>query len=444
VVAGGTVVVAMAALTLTGLGFLASIGLSTSLVVLFAVATALTLLPALLSLLGNRIDAGRLVGRRRPVRRAEDTAWWRFAHRISGRPWPYLAVAAVVLLALAAPALQMETGFPDAGDDSTSTTHRRAYDLLAEGFGPGFNAPLLLVADLRRPGVDAKAIGALSERIAADPGIAMVGQPRTSPAGDTVVLPTIPTTAPADAETSETLGRVRELVPANVAVSGLTAMTDDLTEQLSDTLPIFIAAILAASFLLLMVVFRSIAVPLKAAVMNLLSIGGAYGIVVAVFQWGWLKDLFGLERTFLIASPMPIIFFAVLFGLSMDYEVFLLSRIREEYDATADNAESVARGSAATGRVITSAALIMTVVFLSFVADPSPLVRMLGLGLSSAIVLDATIVRMVLVPATMALMGRANWWLPRWLDRRLPHLSMEGADVPRQPEQVLVGASGRR
>jgi RND superfamily putative drug exporter len=444
VVAGGTVVVAMAALTLTGLGFLASIGLSTSLVVLFAVATALTLLPALLSLLGNRIDSGRLVGRRRPVRRAQDTAWWRFAHRISGRPWPYLAVAAVVLLALAAPALQMETGFPDAGDDSTSTTHRRAYDLLAEGFGPGFNAPLLLVADLRRPGVDAKAIGALSERIAADPGIAMVGQPRTSPAGDTVVLPTIPTTAPADAETSETLGRVRELVPANVAVSGLTAMTDDLTEQLSDTLPIFIAAILAASFLLLMVVFRSIAVPLKAAVMNLLSIGGAYGIVVAVFQWGWLKDLFGLERTFLIASPMPIIFFAVLFGLSMDYEVFLLSRIREEYDATADNAESVARGSAATGRVITSAALIMTVVFLSFVADPSPLVRMLGLGLSSAIVLDATIVRMVLVPATMALMGRANWWLPRWLDRRLPHLSMEGADVPRQPEQVLVGASGRR
>jgi putative drug exporter of the RND superfamily len=444
VVAGGTVVVAMAALALTGLGFLASIGLSTSLVVLFAVATALTLLPALLSLLGNRIDAGRLVGRRRPVRRAEDTAWWRLAHRISGRPWPYLAVAAAVLLALAAPALQMETGFPDAGDDPTSTTHRRAYDVLAEGFGPGFNAPLLLVADLRRPGVDAKAIGALSERIAADPGIAMVGQPRISPAGDTVVLPTIPTTAPAAAETSETLERVRELVPANVAVSGLTAMTDDLTEQLSDTLPIFIAAILAASFLLLMVVFRSIAVPLKAAVMNLLSIGGAYGIVVAVFQWGWLSDLFGLERTFLIASPMPTIFFAVLFGLSMDYEVFLLSRIREEYDATGDNAESVARGSAATGRVITSAALIMTVVFLSFIADPSPLVRMLGLGLSSAIVLDATIVRMVLVPATMALMGRANWWLPGWLDRRLPHVRMEGAAVPRQPEQVLVGAAGRR
>jgi len=441
--ANGTVVVAMAALVLTGLGFLASIGLSTSLVVLLAVATALTLLPALLSLLGDRIDAGRLVGRRRPVKQAEDTAWWRFAHRVAARPWPYLAVASALLLALAAPALSMETGFPDAGDEPTSTTYRRAYDLMAEGFGPGFNAPLLLVADLRSPGVDAQAIPALSERIAGDPGIAMVGEPRTSPAADTVVLPMIPTTAPADAETSETLQRVRDLAPANVAVSGLTAMTDDLTGQLADTLPIFIAAILAASFLLLMVVFRSVAVPLKAAVMNLLSIGGAYGVVVAVFQWGWLGNLFNLDGTVVIASPLPTLFFAVLFGLSMDYEVFLLSRIREAYHATGDNAESVARGIAGTGRVITSAALIMTVVFLSFVANPSPFVKMTGLGLAVAILLDATIVRMVLVPATMALLGRANWWLPRWLDRRLPHAGIEGAAVPRQPEPVLVGASGR-
>jgi RND superfamily putative drug exporter len=338
----------------------------------------------------------------------------------------------------------MQTGFPDAGDDSASSTHRRAYDLLAEGFGPGFNAPLLLVADLRAPGADAGDIPALSARIAADPGIATVGEPRTSPGGDTVVLPTIPTTAPADAATSETLARVRDLVPRNVAVSGLTAMTDDLTEQLQDTLPVFIAAILAASFLLLMVVFRSVVVPLKAAVMNLLSIGGAYGVVVAVFQWGWLKGLFNLEETIPIASPLPTIFFAVLFGLSMDYEVFLLSRIRENYDATGDTAESVARGMAATGRVITSAALIMTVVFLGFVANPSPLVKMLGLGLATAIVLDATIVRMVAVPAAMALLGRANWWLPGWLDRRLPQMGLESAaGVPRQPEPEPAGASGR-
>ncbi len=442
--AGGTVVVAMAALVLTGLGFLASIGLGTSLVVLFAVGTALTLLPALLSLLGDRIDAGRLVGRGRPSTPVEDTAWWRFAHRVSNRPWPYLLVASAVLVTLATPALWMQTGFPDAGDDSTTTTHRRAYDLLAEGFGPGFNGPLLLVADLGEPGVDTRTLPALVDRVATDPGIAMVGAPWVSPAGDTIVLATTPTTAPADPATARTLERVRDLVPANVAVSGLTAMTADLTAQLSDTLPIFIAAILVASFLLLMVVFRSIAVPLKAAAMNLLSIGGAYGIVVAVFQWGWFADVFNLDGTYLIASPLPTIFFAVLFGLSMDYEVFLLSRIREEYDATGDNTESVARGMAGTGRVITSAALIMTVVFLSFVANPSPLVKMMGLGMATAIVLDATIVRMVVVPAAMSLMGRANWWLPGWLDRLLPRVSMEDNDhlLP-QPDALLVGAAGR-
>jgi RND superfamily putative drug exporter len=256
--AGGTVVVAMGALALTGLGFLTSIGLSASLVVLFAVATALTLLPALLTLLGNRIHKRRLLGRDRPARKVEESAWWRFAHRVSGRPWPYLLVASAALLALAAPALRMETGFPDAGNDATSTTHRRAYDLLTEGFGPGVNAPLLIVADLRSSGADAEDVPALSGRIAADPGIATVGEPQTSTAGDTVVLPVQPTTAPADAETSATLDRIRDLVPDNVAVSGMTAMTDDLTRQLADTLPVFVGAILLTSFLLLMLVFRSI------------------------------------------------------------------------------------------------------------------------------------------------------------------------------------------
>ncbi|WP_051023431.1 MMPL family transporter [Nocardia pneumoniae] len=428
--AGGTVVVAMTALVLTGVGFLTSVGLSTSLVVLLAVATALTLLPALLSLLGDRIDAGRLLRRGRPALQPTGTAWWRFAHRIAERPWPYLVVAAVVLLALAAPAFSMRMGFPDAGDDSTSTTHRRAYDLLADGFGPGFNGALLLVADLRSPGVDAGHIPALAERIAADDGIVAVGVPRTSSAGDTVVLSAIPATGPADAATAETLRRVRDLLPDNVAVSGLTAMTDDLTERLDEALPVFVAAILAASFLLLMVVFGSLAIPLKAAVMNLLSIGGAYGIVIAVFQWGWFAAAFGLERTYPIPSPMPTIFFAILFGLSMDYEVFLLSRIREEFDATGDNAESVARGLAGTGRVITSAALIMTAVFLGFVASPSPLVKMMGLGLAAAIVLDATIVRMVLVPATMAVLGRANWWMPHWLGSFLPRARKRDIEPP--------------
>ncbi|MFJ7076874.1 MMPL family transporter [Streptomyces sp. NPDC098781] len=443
--AGGTVVVAMSALALTGLGFLTSVGLSTSLVVLFAAATALTLLPALLSLLGDRIHKQRR--RRLFTRRTkghegpETTAWWRFAHHVSGRPWPYLIAASAALLALTVPALRMETGFPDAGNDAANTTHRRAYDLLAEGFGPGFNAPLLIVGDLRSPGVDAAGVPELSRLIADDPGIASVGEPQFSAARDTVVLPTIPTTAPADAATSDTLERVRDLVPDNVAVSGLTAMTDDLTRQLSDTLPVFVAAILVVSFLLLMLVFRSVAVPLKAAVMNLLSIGAAYGVVVAVFQWGWLSGLFNLDETLPIASPMPTIFFAVLFGLSMDYEVFLLSRVREEYDATGDPIESVARGMSVTGRVITSAALIMAVVFLSFVASPSPLVKMMGLGLATAVVLDATVVRMVLVPAAMALLGRAAWWVPRPLDRRLPRIGAEAATVPPPPAPALAPAS---
>jgi RND superfamily putative drug exporter len=425
VFAGGTVVVAMAALALTGVGVLTSIGLATSLVVLIAVAAATTLLPALLSLLGDRIDTGRLRRRRRTAPPAQATAWWRFAHRVSGRPWPYLLVATAFLLALAAPALRMQTGFPDAGNEPTTSTQRRAYDLLAEGFGPGINGPLLIVADLRTPGLDTGSLPALTERLAADPGISSVGEPRSAPAGDAVVLPAVPATGPADPATSKTIERVRGLVPTGVYVSGVTAMTDDLTAQLDHSLPILIAAILAASFLLLLLLFRSVVVPLKAVLMNLLSVAGAYGVLVAVFQWAWLKSLLGLEGPLPIASPVPVIMFAILFGLSMDYEVFLLSRIREERAGAGDNAESVARGLAATGRVITSAALIMVAVFLGFVANPSPAVKMFGLGLATAIALDATIVRMLVVPASMALLGRANWWLPRWLDRSLPQLTAE-------------------
>jgi RND superfamily putative drug exporter len=455
--AGGTVVLAMAALTLTGVGFLASIGLGTSIVVLFAVATAVTVLPALLTLLGDRIDAGRVVGRRRAAQRLNVTetdaagsgAWWRLAHRISARPLPYLIGGSLLLLTLAAPALSLDTGFPDAGDNPTTQTERRAYDLLAKGFGPGFNAPLTIVADLRGTGLTGTEIPQLAERIAADPGIAEVGAPQLSPSGDTVVLPALPTTAPSDPATVRTLQRVRELVPAGVYVTGASALTLDLDEQLSDKLPLFIGAILITSILLLMIVFRSVVVPLKAALMNLLSIGGAYGIIVAVFQWGWLGGLFGLDSTYRIASPLPLLFFAVLFGLSLDYEVFLVSRIREAYQATGDNAESVARGLASTGRVITSGALIMMCVFLSFITDPSPFVQMIGLGLASAIAIDATVVRMVLVPATMALLGSANWWLPGWLDRLLPHISLDSeapvqdADSDQSPVRVPELASTR-
>ena len=267
----------------------------------------------------------------------------------------------------------------------------------------------------------------MSEDIASVPRIASVSEPQFSAEGDTAVFSAVPTTGPADLETSVAIGKVRDLIPGNVYVSGITAVTDDLNSQLSDTRPLFVGTVIAVSFLLLMLVFRSVVVPLKAAVMNLLSIGAAYGVLVAVFQWGWGSSLIGLEGPTPITSLIIVIMFPILFGLSMDYEVFLLSRIREEFVRTGDNAESVARGLAGTGRVITSAALIMIVVFLSFVASPVPSVKMLGLGLAVAILVDATIVRMVLVPATMALLGKANWWLPSWLDRILPHLTVEGS-----------------
>ena len=426
VFAGGTVVIATAALAITGVGILTSIGLSTALMVLFAVAAAITLLPALLSLLGDRIDTGRLVRRHRPAKRTEDSVWWRFGHRVSAKPWPYLLGAAITLLAIATPTLWIQTAFPAAGDAPVTTTHRQAYDLLADGFGTGFNGPLSVVVDLEAPGVDRAGLPGLAADLEALPRIASVSEPLTSADGDTVVFSAVPTTGPADPETSLTIEAVRDVIPGNAYVTGITAMTDDLNSQLRDKLPLFLGAVIAVSFLLLMLVFRSVAVPLKAAAMNLLSIGGAYGVLVAVFQWGWGSSLIGLEGPTPITSLIVVIMFPILFGLSMDYEVFLLSRIREEYTRTGDNAESVARGLAGTGRVITSAALIMIAVFLSFVASPVPSLKMLGLGLATAILIDATIVRMILVPATMALLGKANWWLPAWLDRVLPRLTVEG------------------
>ncbi len=428
VFAGGTVVIATTALVITGVSVLTSIGLATAIMVAFAVAVAVTLLPALLSLLGDRIDKGRVVRRHRPVKPAEQTVWWRFGHRVAARPWPYLAGAVIVLVTLAAPAVALQTAFPAAGDAPKETTHRQAYDLLTEGFGVGINAPLTMVVDLHQThGVDQSGVPALAERIASVPGIASVGPAQTSADGDTVVFTADPTTGPADPATSTTIARVRDVIPGNVYVTGITASTDDLNAQLSRTLPLFIGAVIAVSFVLLMMVFRSIAVPLKAAVMNLLSIGAAYGVLVAVFQWGWGATLLGLQGATPPTSLIIVIMFPILFGLSMDYEVFLLSRIREEYVRTGDNTESVARGLAGTGRVVTSAALIMIAVFLSFVSSPVPSLKMLGLGLATAILVDATLVRMVLVPATMTLLGKANWWLPTWLDRILPRLAVEEA-----------------
>ena len=326
--------------------------------------------------------------------------------------------------------LALRLGTPDEGSLPPSRTERRAYDLVAEGFGPGINGPLVIAVDISE---DPSNVEALRAAIAADEGIAAVAPPEVDTAAGVATLIAFPTTSPQDGATLATVDRLRsDVLPpvlegsaARAHVGGQTATWADIGAQVNRRLPLFISAVILLSFLLLMVVFRSLLVPLKAALLNLLSIGAAYGVLVMVFQWGWGKGLIGLEATVPIVPFIPMFMFAVLFGLSMDYEVFLLSRVREEYLATGDNEASVIRGISSTARVITSAALIMISVFLGFVLGEDPAVKMLGLGLATAILVDATIVRLVLVPATMTLMGDANWWIPRWLDRLLPTIDID-------------------
>lgn len=444
VVAGSTVVVAILGLQLAGIPFVAALGYSASLVVAVAVLVAITLLPALLAIAGPRVLTR---SHRREARRASEAAesveiadadsghsgWVLWAHWVAHHPWRSAITASAVLLVLSVPVLDMRLGQADAGTDPSSTTHRRAYDLLAEGFGEGFNGPLLLAVDLGGS-TDTAALEQITAAVGDDPGVLAVSPPEINDAGDTALLTAIPTTKPQDRATSDLVHRLRgSTLPeataggdATVLVGGPTAGFIDQSDKISDRLPWFIAAVVSLSFLLLMIVFRSILVPLKAALLNLLSIGAAYGVVVAVFQWGWGRSLIGLEEAVPIASFVPMMMFAILFGLSMDYEVFILSRIREEYHRGRTNVDSVVEGLGATAKVITAAALIMISVFLGFVASDDPVVKMMGIGLATAVAVDATIVRMILVPSTMALVGDPNWWLPKWLDRLLPRLDIEG------------------
>jgi len=436
--AGTTVVIAICGLALSGIPFVASLGFSTAVVVAVAVAAALTLMPALLGLVGPHINSLELpwTKRRQAELRAGDappTFWARWADRVGRRPWPYLVVSTLILLTLAAPLLSMRLGETDAGTLPKSSTQRRAYDLLAQAFGPGFNGPLTLVVELPSTG-DQAVMERLLPAVSADPDVAAVSPPVLSPSRRTAVVNAIPKSSPQDAATSALVQRLRDSVlpkatrgtGAAALVTGSTAVFIDLSDRIASRLPLFIAAVVALSFILLTVVFRSILVPLKAAVMNVLSICAAYGVVVAVFQWGWAKGLVGLQQTVPIVSFVPMMMFAILFGLSMDYEVFLMSRIRENWLATGDSHHSIVDGLAHTARVITSAAIIMVSVFASFLLVNDPTVKMIGLGLAVAVLVDATVIRMVLVPATMTLLGAANWWLPRSLDRVLPHLDFEG------------------
>jgi RND superfamily putative drug exporter len=429
--AGSTVVIAILGLHIAGLPAITSMGLSVAVVVVAAMIAAVTLLPGLLGLAGTKIDKLSIHRKTHVTKHAHATVSGRWAHHVGQHPVRYAAASFVALCVIAVPALSMRIGTPDDGNSGQGKTQRIAYDTLADAFGRGFNGPIQVVVDVPTA-ADVPAVDRVHDALSADPGVAAVTAPVFNAAHDTAVLTVNPTTGPQDEKTNELVRHLRSHVlpgtvmgsNAKVMLTGQ-AMATDLAERLTSRLPIFILAVVAMSFVLLMIVFRSVLVPFKAAVMNLLSIAAAYGVLVAVFQWGWGKGLIGLEHTVPINPFLPLMMFAILFGLSMDYEVFLLSRVREAYVATGDSHQSVVSGLSSTARVITSAALIMMSVFGAFVLGDDVNGKMFGIGLSVAVFLDATLVRMVLVPATMSLVGRANWWLPRWLDRILPHLDLE-------------------
>ncbi|HEX2294133.1 MAG TPA: MMPL family transporter [Actinomycetota bacterium] len=451
--AGTTVVISLLGILLMGFEFVEGVAIGGAATVLVTMVASVTLLPAVLGFTGRNIDKLRIPKLHRTESRHHVSMWFRWSRVIQRRPIPAAIAGLVVLVVLAIPLLSIRLGQADAGTSAETKDSRQAYDLLSEGFGPGFNGPLILAARLGGPEGMAD-LEALTEEVAATEGVAAVTPPVPNPEGDTAVVTVFPTTSPQDPETNHLVHALRdEVVPSvlggtetDVFVGGSTAGVIDFSEKNAERLPILIATVLALSFLLLVVVFRSVLVPLKAAVMNLLSIGAAYGVIVAIFQWGWLKDVFGVASTAPIEAWVPMMLFTILFGLSMDYEIFLLSRIREEYLVSRDNALAVANGLATTARVITAAAAIMVVVFLSFVfMIDERAIKLFGLGLASAIFVDATIVRMVLVPATMELLGDANWWFPKWLDRIVPRISVEGEGehleiegMPEEPELEKV------
>jgi RND superfamily putative drug exporter len=449
VFAGLTVVIALAGLTVIGIPFLTVMGLAAAITVLLAVAIAVTLLPALLGFSGTNIDRWR-IGRARTGSAAEshDTLSARWARRVVARPGVALLGGLALMLLLAVPMLSLRMGMPDAGSDPPGTTRRQAYDLLAEGFGPGFNGPLTLVVDTAGADDPEAALDQVVEAVAADPGVQAVAPAVPNEAGDTAVIPVIPRTSPSSEDTSSLVHHLRhdvldpldETTGAETSVAGQTALMIDVSDKLSSALPVFMGLVIGLTMILLLAVFRSLLVPVKAAIAILLSIGSSFGVLVAVFQWGWLQQLVGLEESVPIISFLPMLMFAVLFGLSMDYEVFILSRIREDYVRTGKARESVLSGLTSSARVITAAALIMISVFASFALTDDPTTKMMGIGFSMAVLLDATVVRMVIVPATMALFGDRAWWLPGWLDRLLPDLDVEGEHLIEQLEVAETAA----
>ncbi|MEV4915951.1 MMPL family transporter [Streptomyces tirandamycinicus] len=420
VFAGLTVVIALVGLAVVNIPMLSKMGFAAAGTVAIAVLIALTLIPALLGFAGKRV-LGRKA--RKQTAPADDkpnmgTRWARFVLR---RPVAVLLAGVVGLGAVAVPAASLEMGLPDDGSQPTSTTQRKAYDLLSEGFGPGFNGPLLVVVD----GDKAAADGAAKD-IAGLDGVAAVTPATYNKAGDTAMITVIPEDRPSSTETEDLVRTIRDTTGDEVHVTGATAMNIDFSQRMNDALAPYLALVVGLAFLLLMVVFRSVLVPLKAALGFLLSVVAALGAVVAVFQWGWLGSLFGVEQTGPIMSMMPIFMVGVVFGLAMDYEVFLVTRMREAFVHGERPGQAIVTGFRHGARVVTAAAVIMIAVFAGFIGSGEQMVKMIGFGLAIAVFFDAFVVRMAIVPAVLALLGGKAWWLPRWLDRVLPSVDVEG------------------
>jgi putative drug exporter of the RND superfamily len=494
--AGGTVVIALCSLVLANIPLVSAMGLAAAVVVVVAIAAALTVLPAILGILGHRIESWKIPFLHTPAHDHRPHGWARWAHGVARHPWLAMLVSIVVLLLLALPTLDLELGAQDDGELPKSTEARQAYDLLTEGFGAGYTGPLLIAVDFggdpahpdrkklnqvksqQQQAEQAAALGeppsksqqrqlgqeeAFYKSKASDPrlvklenkiskakDVKLVSTAKVNKSGSAAVFTATANTAPASDPTEELVRKLRSTVIPDAVqgttltayVGGETAGYIDLASKISDKLLSVIAIVVALAFVLLLIAFRSILVPLTSALMNLLSVAAAYGVLTAVFQKGWGAELIGLDGPVPIASYVPLIMFAILFGLSMDYQVFLLSRVHENYERSRDNLNAVVDGLAVSARVITSAALIMVCVFGSFILDADVVVKQFGVGLAVAIAIDATIVRCVLVPAVMVRLGHANWWLPRWLGRFLPRVGIEGEGLVKDRQaQAPAGGS---
>src|SRR6266508_363210 len=427
--AGLTVIIALGGLYAVGVNLLYGVALAASASVLFVLAGSLTLLPAVLSVHGRRVGEGRHFLRRR-ARGVKPSRSERWVQAIQRRPLLAAVGATALLLTLAAPPLGLRLGLADAGTDPSSQTTRKAYDLVSRGFGPGFNGPLFVAVKL--PSGDENALGRITTALRAADGVATVAPPQLNATRDTASIAVVATTAPESKQTYDLIKRLRSSVlpgatsgtQASPYIGGFTATQVDFTKRLADKLPFFIAIVIALSALLLLIVFRSLLIPLHAAVMNLLAVAAALGIVQAIFERGWLAGLFGVDKA-PVEPFLPVLLFAIVFGLSIDYEVFLVSRIREEWQASRDTSAAIRNGLARTSRVITAAAAVMIVGFASFAGDGNHILKLFGIGLASAIFLDAVVIRMILLPAVLQLLGDRTWYFPRWLDRHVPRVAIE-------------------